>query len=227
MDEKRTAPDAQAAQACRMRADMYGFLARLLRVEVDAELLADLRARTSRADTGDERLDGGYARIAGYLAGAGETVLTELAVDYVRTFIGAGTSGHSAAYPFESVYASEKHLLMQDARDEVLAIYRSEGMERADTWKVGEDHVALEFEFMQTLATRSAEALEAGEYSEAARTLAVQRGFFDDHIASWVPSMTGEMRRFAKTDFYLGLADVIDGFLGIEDEVLADLVEGV
>ena len=30
---------------------------------------------------------------------------------------------------FESVYTSEKRLLMQEARDEVLAIYRSAGLD--------------------------------------------------------------------------------------------------
>mgnify|MGYP000335071209 FL=1 len=44
--------------------------------------------------------------ICGYLSQADGTVLTELAVDYVRAFIGSGNDGFSAAYPYESVYTS-------------------------------------------------------------------------------------------------------------------------
>ena len=63
--------------------------------------------------------------ICGYLSQADGTVLTELAVDYVRAFIGSGNDGFSAAYPYESVYTSPKRLMMQDARDEVLVLYRA------------------------------------------------------------------------------------------------------
>ena len=60
-------------------------------------------------DAGDE----GNRLIATYLSGIWENTLTELAADYMRTFFGHGYSGHAAAYPFESVYSSEKRLLMQ------------------------------------------------------------------------------------------------------------------
>ena len=49
-----------------------------------------------------------YRMICGYLSQADGTVLTELAVDYVRAFIGSGNDGFSAAYPYESVYTSPK-----------------------------------------------------------------------------------------------------------------------
>ena len=83
-------------------------------------------------------------------------------MDYTRVFIGHGVDAYSAAYTYESEYTSETRLLMRDARAEVLAIYRSAGLDKKNSWKEGEDHVALELEFEQVLANRTAEALRKG-----------------------------------------------------------------
>lgn len=198
------------------RSGMYGLLSRLYRVEVDPLLLDQLRAMRFPAETGSSLMDEGYRLVATYVSNADSTSLTELAVDYVRTFIGHGIDAHSAAYPFESVYTSEKRLMMQEARDEVLAVYRSEGIDKSPTWHEGEDHVALELEFMKTMALRTAAALRDGDERAALRLLDVQRSFFDNHLNAWVPLMTADMRRFAKTDLYRGLASLTDGFLAMD-----------
>ena len=200
------------------RARLYRFLARLYRVEADQALLDELRALPQvQAALDDDLMGVGMNAVVGYAKAGGDDALTELAVDYVRTFIGSGTDGHEAAYPFESVYLSEKHLMMQSARDEVRAIYLSEGLDRADGWKVGEDHMALELEFMATLAERCADAAREGDAAEAARLTRCQRNFLNGHIAAWGRGLTADMRRCAKTPFYRGVADMTDGL------VLADL----
>ena len=111
------------------RGATYGLLARLFRVEIDEALLKELRGMRFPAKTGNDEVDKGYRLFAKYLSNAWENSLAELAVDYARVFIGHGIDAFSAAYPFESVYTSEKRLLMQDARDEVLAIYHSMGLD--------------------------------------------------------------------------------------------------
>lgn len=216
-DGAQTGGDALAAE-CRSRAGMYGLLARLYRVEVDAPLLARMAAVPVGAGAD------GLASMVSYAQEAWEGTVTELAVDYVRAFIGNGVDGHEAAYPFESVYTSERRLLMQEARDEVLAIYLSEGLSKADSWKVGEDHVALELEFMQTMAARTADALDAGDQTEARRCLTVQDAFLKDHLGSWGPTFTAEVRRHARTDFYQGLAHLTDEFLAADAGYLDELV---
>lgn len=117
------------------------------------------------------------------LAQAGAGVITELAVDYVRTFIGSGNNGYSAAYPFESVYTSPKRLLMQGARDEVLVIYRAAGLEKSESWGDGEDHVALELEFMEVLGSRALEALKSGDEEGAAGFLAIDGEMLRDLLS--------------------------------------------
>ena len=211
------------ACAHEQRAWMYGLLSRLYRVEVDPVFLDQLRAMRFPASTGNDAMDEGYRLLAGYLGRTDAGTLTELAVDYVRAFIGHGIDGHAAAYPFESVYTSAKRLMMQGARDEVLALYRAEGVDKSDDWKDGEDHVALELEFMKTLAERAAKALHEGDEAEATRLLQVQHAFLDDHLRKWLPTFTRDMGIFAKTDLYLGLARLTAGFLRVEEEFMAEV----
>jgi putative dimethyl sulfoxide reductase chaperone len=206
------------------RAATYGLLARLFRVEIDEELLKELRSMRFPAKTGNDDIDKGYRLFAKYLSNTWENSITELAVDYSRVFIGHGVDAFSAAYPFESVYTSEKRLLMQDARDEVLAIYRSCGLDKQDSWKEGEDHIALELEFEHVLANRTVEALKKGDEDSAIGLLTTQKNFLEDHLGSWVGMLVVDMKRFAKTDLYMGLAYLVDGFIATDQAFLEDLL---
>ena len=198
---------AALAELTAQRSAVYRLLARLYRVEVDEEFLAELKTMRFPAATGNTAVDTGYRTIATYLSGADAHAITDLAVDYVRAFIGHGIDAYSAAYPFESVYTSPKRLMMQEARDEVLAVYRSEGLDKLPTWKEAEDHIALELEFMAALGDRIVAAAEADDEAEVERLLATQRNFLADHLSSWVPLMTADLRRFAQCGLYQGLAE--------------------
>lgn len=221
-----TASNDELVAVNEQRATTYGLLSRLFRNEVDAQLLDELHGLHYRVHTGNANMDEGHRLMATYLSGLWENSLTELAADYMRTFFGHGYNGHAAAYPFESVYASEKRLLMQDARDEVLALYRAAGLRKQESWKEGEDHVALELEYLQILATRTAEALHANDQDEAYRLVKCQRNFMNDHLGAWAPLLCEQMRRFAQTDFYRALSYMAEGFLET-DALLIDELLGI
>lgn len=206
------------------RAATYSLLARLYRVEIDQEFLDDLHTLRFPTNTGNKNVDEGYKLLATYLSGVWDNSILDLAVDYTRTFIGHGMDAFSAAYPFESVYTSKKRLLMQEARDEVLAIYRSAGLAKQASWKEGEDHLALELEFEQIICGRIVDALKAGDESEALALLLTQKNFLEDHLVSWTPMLTADMKRFAQTDLYKGLAFLTDGFLETDLEFLEDIL---
>ena len=209
------------------RADTYGLLSRLYRVEVNQELLDELCGMRFPASTGNKNADQGYRLMATYLSNLWENSLTDLAVDYVRCFIGHGVDAYSAAYPFESVYTSEKRLLMQEARDEVLAIYRSMGLDKQSTWKEGEDHVAVELEFMQILSSRTVDALRSGKDNDAFDLLMTQKNFLEDHLLRWYPMMAEDIAKFARTAFYRGVGLITLGFLESDGEFLRDLLADV
>lgn len=206
------------------RSATYGLLSRLFRAEIDEDLLHELHGLHWRVSTGNERVDEGHKLIANYLSGIWENTLTELAADYLRVFFGHGYDGHAAAYPFESVYSSEKRLLMQSARDEVLSLYRAEGLDKQSSWKEGEDHIALELEYLQILSVRCEKALKEGNNEEAYRLVKCQANFMEEHLGAWAPLLCEQMRNFAKTDFYRGLASLAQGFLETDTALMNDLL---
>jgi len=213
------------AKLCDQRAGIYALLGRLYKKEVDQECLDMLCGMRFPVASGNEDMDEGYYRLATYLNRSKDDMLLDLARDYVHCFIGMGNSGYCAAYPYESVYTNEKRLIMQEACDEVRVIYRSAGLEKSKEWREGEDHVAIELEYMQVLSTRAAEELRAGNVDGALAHMLNQYNFLEDHLLAWVPAFLIDLMKFAKSDFYQGVAYLTKGFLKVEEDFLYDLLE--
>lgn len=223
-DNGLTAEQEELVELMGMRANTYGLLARLFREEIDEAELRELQGMRFPTATGSARVDAGYRALYEYLRTAWDDSVTELAVDYVRTFIGHGVNGYSAAYPFESVYTSERRLMMQEARAEVLRTLRENGL-KAGAWNEGEDHVGLEMEFMQRMALRTADDLRAGDEAAAAGRLETQRAFARDHLLNWLPMLVSDMKRFARTSFYRGLGDLALGYVEEDAALLDELLD--
>ena len=115
---------------------------------------------------------------------------TDLAAEYARIFLGMS---RSPVAPYESVYTSETGLLMQEARDEVLAHYRREGFAVDEAVNLPEDHIAFEFGFMAGLARKTAAALDAGNAMRPSACSDVQAAFVADHLTPWVPALTDDV----------------------------------
>lgn len=208
------------------RASTYGMLARLYRVEIDEETLEELQGMRFPTATGNEKVDNGYRHLYNYLRTAWDDSVLELSIDYVKTFIGHGVNGYSAAYPYESVYTSERRLMMQEARAEVLKIYRENSMKRQG-WNDCEDHIAVELEFMQRMCLRTVEDLESGEEDTAIAKLVTQRDFARDHLLNWMPMLVSDIEKFAKTEFYKGVAELSMGYVEEDMALLTELLESV
>jgi TorA maturation chaperone TorD len=210
------------AQILQARTNTYALLSRLFFKEVDQQLLDRLMELKMPASTGSEHLDKAYRLLQTYLSQAWERTLSDLAKDYVCTFIGNSVDAFSAAYPSESVHTTGLRLVMQGARDEVLAIYHAAGMDKAESWHEGEDHIAVELEFMKTISERSEEVARAGDGAALDSLLRTQMNFLQDHLLNWVPILVDEMDRFAKTEFYQALGHWLLGFLETDEEFLQD-----
>jgi TorA maturation chaperone TorD len=225
-DEALSAEDkAELLAVLEGRTATYGMLARFYRDQIDQEFFDALCGMRYAVKTENDEVNTGNRMIHGYLSNAWERTMEELAVDFTRVFLGAGIDAYSAAYPFESVHTSGRRLLMQDARGEVVAIYRAYGVDKSDSWKVGEDHVSMELEFMMILSERSTEAVRADDMDEATNLLKAQYNFLMEHLISWTPMLFAEMRKFAKTDMYKGLSYLTQGILQTDKELLEDLLE--
>ena len=226
VEEVAAPEEVNLVELMNARARSYGMLARLFREEVDLPTLRELQQMRFPQATGNAAADEGYHQLYDYLKRAWDDSVTELAIDYVSTFIGHGVNGYSAAYPYESVYTSERRLLMQEARAEVLATLRENELMRGN-WNEAEDHIALELEFMQRLSLRAADALSDDAEDEAIAYLRTSYDFLENHLLNWVPMLVADMRMHARTPFYQGLAQLTLGSLQEDEAVLRELLDSV
>lgn len=207
------------------RQSTYSMLARLYRREMSQSYLDKMLKMRCPINTGNVDVDTGYKLLHHYLSHVWERTLEDLDRDFLRTFIGYNTTGHAAAYPNESIHTSPDRLMMQDARDEVRAIYRAAGLENGEGWNQGEDHIAIELEYMQVECERTIAALDAADDEGASTHLMHQYHFLMDHLLPWVPFLVRDMLKFSKTEFYQGLGYLTRGFLEIDREFLENVLQ--
>lgn len=199
------------------REAMYRFLSRLYLLEVDEPLLFALKNMEFPKESPDEDMSEGYRLMEEYLsavpeagqdAEAEQEALDDLAVDYARVFLSAGVAQGQAAFPYESVYTSKGHLMMQESRSDFVALYEARGLRPVkDMYRVPEDHLGLLLEYMAILCSEASTEEQAD--------------FLEQHLSGWVPVFAQETIKYAGTGFYQGLAKLTRGFLKLEQSLLA------
>lgn len=204
-------------------AQMYAFIARLYRVEVDNELFAELKKSDFSLTPDIPQIDEGYKMMDAFLKSHGEDPITDLAVDYARTFLGYGPTAGQGAFPYESVYTSHDAVIMQEARDEVVALYRDENMERENSFDEPEDHIAFELVYLEHLCYKIEEALQNDDDSALSLYLNKKANFMQNHIMNWVPRFCIDVEKVAGTDFYKALAKITLGYLEMGLELMEEL----
>lgn len=160
------------------------------------------------------------ARLRRYLARRGPSARQDLAVDYARIFLAAGVYEGETAVPYESVYTSPEGIMMQDARDDVVRVYRRNGLVIPQALQVPEDHLAFELEFMAHMSERIAQALGAEE--DARPLMEEQRRFIDEHLLNWIPALQRRVDAFAKLPFYPAMVAVTRCYLGENRAVIEE-----
>lgn len=206
---------------------MYGLLAHLYRVEVSQELLNEMKKMDLGQQIDYPQIDDAYRLLSGFLAQLTKITTTDLAVEYARIFLGAGLEPGTGAYPFESVYTSERRLLMQDARDQVQQLYHQAGVSVADEVTEPEDHLGFELEFMAHLGQQVVQALTDGDMESAAVSMKKQKDFLENHLLPWVPNFCADVERIAETDFYVAVARITLGYLALSHELTGELMSAV
>lgn len=217
----------QILEILKNRASTYGFLSQVYRQEVNTAFLAGLVEQLA-GEAEEEAESEGYQTLRAYAAKLRledlDKVQTELASEYAGLFLNVG---RRPVFPFESVYTSPERLIMQKARDEVLAEYRKEGLDRTGEFHEPEDHIAIELEFMEYLCQKAVQAVEAGDRTAALEYLKKQEGFLQKHLLVWAPEFCQDVQRATKIGFYKGIARITEEHLVHEEETVAELVEAV
>ncbi|QAR32671.1 hypothetical protein EP073_04380 [Geovibrio thiophilus] len=212
------------------RSNMFSFLARLYKVEADESLIKSI-IELPEMEEGTAEFIEGIKAMKSCLTGSRTDIVTELAVDYACVFLGAGKAETElSAYPYQSVYTSPKKLLMQDARDKVLAVYRKFGLDRSERYNEPEDHIFFELEFMSELCKRLYESEIKKEHAESLSLLKAQKAFITEHLLKWVPAFCRDVEKIAATGFYKGAAKVTSAYLhmdlAVTEELISDCTAG-
>ena len=200
----------------------YRFLSQAYGYEVTSQLLAQLHVELSNQDG----LEGGYELLGRYLISVPgrdwDNAAGTLATEYAGLFLlGFGKS----ISLYESVYISPTAMIMQESRDQVLALYRKEGLERTPGLNVPEDHLAVELNFMGYLVGQARQALENNNRRLAGDYLNIADDFLSQHLLTWVPRLCQELEQTATSDFYKGIGKITGELLAFEKEAFGEMLE--
>ena len=178
-----------------LRADMYSFLASLLRAEPTAELVNQLTILES-----DDTPIGKSIKTLVKLASSLD--LPTIRDEYVRIFIGVG---RGELLPFASYY------LTGFLKDKPLAKLRNDmkeiGIEIESNVKEPEDHIASLFDMMAGLIL--------GKFTRK-YSIGEQRDFFNKHLAPWADLLMRDIESSKIAVFYSPVGTIGREFIEIE-----------
>ena len=178
-----------------LRADMYSFLASLLRIEPNAQLVSQLTNLES-----DDSPIGKSIKTLSKLASSLD--LPTIRDEYVRIFVGVG---RGEILPFASYY------LTGFLKDKPLAKLRNDmkeiGIELADNVKEPEDHIASLFDMMAGLIL--------GKFNKKF-SIGEQRDFFNKHLGPWVDLLMRDIESSKIAVFYSPIGTIGREFMEIE-----------
>lgn len=135
--------------------------------------------------------------------------------DVQRLFTGPG---HLLAPPYESVHLNRSGLVFEEETLAVRAVYRRHGLQFERRQREPDDHVALELEFLATLAGRALDALDRGGWEPgtplppgAVKALGGIAEFLENHALLWHHRLGELTLEHADTAFVQALGSLLMG----------------
>ncbi|TGE39342.1 dehydrogenase [Desulfosporosinus fructosivorans] len=155
----------------------------------------------------------------------GETIYNRLHWDYTRLFIGPY---ELQAPAWESAYLNKERLLFQEETLKVRLAYLKYAFLPKHFQHEADDHLGLELDFMYKLSVMVLEKYEKNEH-ELLDILENQKRFLQEHLLRWVPEFQQNVCQHSDTEFYRGMSRILHGFLRLDLEALAELldIEGI
>lgn len=145
------------------------------------------------------------------------TDIESLQIDFSGLFVGPYLL---LAPPYGSVYLENKRMVMGESTIDVISQYKDEELDIGI--KEAPDHIAIELEFMYFLIFREIEAIGNGQYDDAVNFLAKEKAFLTNHLCTWVPDFTDNIKKHAQTKFYQDLAHLTNSFILKDMETVSD-----
>ena len=188
-----------------LRADMYSFIANMIRTEPSQELIDSVKTLS-----GDSSLIGSSIKLISKLASTMH--ISEIHDEYVNLFLGVG---RGELLPFASYY------LTGFLNDKPLSKLRDDmnelGVVRLKEVKEPEDHVSSLFDIMSGLIT--------GKFGKV-YSISEQSTFFEKHLNSWVHLLMSDIESAKTAVFYVPIGSLGKEFINIEREAFKMNVSG-
>jgi TorA maturation chaperone TorD len=207
-----------------LRAEMYGFLARMFNYRPDVEFVRRLRVLGVDAFTfsTENELAPDVAQglqemgsfIEATLADSVERVEEDLAVDWTRLFRGVHP-GYGPPPPYEGVY-TEEGINQTDVLQSIMHIYHEHSVDLDEKAGNRPDYIGVELDFLRYLNECEAEAREQGEDERALEYQDAEKDFLINHLGRWVWKFCDLAIEEAKTDFYRGFIRLTKGVINEE-----------
>ena len=142
--------------------------------------------------------------------------------DYTRMFI---APAKLPAPPWESVYRDADHLHFSKETLDVRNAYRKYNLLPMDFGREPDDHIGLELDFMHKLCEMAKEKTRISDKTGLLEILKDQKAFLDEHLLRWVPDWTRDVVNSAETDFYRGMALLLEAFIRLDREIIDKLLD--
>lgn len=142
-----------------------------------------------------------------------------LGSEFIRLFRGL-RRGPSPPPPYESVYV-DGGVLYGPSTDRVGQKYQQFNLKILSNEPP--DQLAFELDFMRFLCEKEAEARSTGQSVQD--WLAEEEDFLGEHLAPWLPAFCERIRESCETLFYSGVADITEGWICLDQEIIKGLIE--
>ena len=205
-------PRKDMAEMATARANVYGLLADVFREEPSEALLSKL---------GEPEFSGALLALNLSLDEIFERsspvqLVEDLALEFTRLFIGPGP--HIS--PHESMHTEarfgEQKSLWGTQTVEVKKFMEAAGMKVDDSFGGMPDHLSAEFEFMQELLLKEAEAWANEEHELGANIFKIEKRFYEEHLSQWVSNFCDSVIDATGHPFYKQFSEVTKGFIDFE-----------
>ncbi|MDF2627576.1 MAG: putative component of anaerobic dehydrogenase [Symbiobacteriaceae bacterium] len=186
------------------RSNIYGFLSRVTRAEVDAALLAEFR----QPEVMHAMQEVGADLWLALAATDDASLLEHLSLAYASLFL-FGVNPHGSVNRGEGQLWGESTV----AANEFLA---EAGLAVEGDTSLLPDHIAMELAVMQHLAAEEAAALSAGNLARTAEVRALQVRYLQEHLGVWGMAFFAQAEEKATHAFYRLMARLGKEFLALE-----------
>jgi len=211
------------AEMASARANVYGLLADVYREEPSLSFL--LKLQEPQVSAALKPL--GFSLGSVLKESSPDQLVENLAVEYTRLFIGPG----SHISPNESMHVEsrmgEPNALWGEQTVAVKKFIEGAGVTIADDFPGLPDHITAEFEFMQQLLLKEAEAWLNDEEELGANILGIESRFYEEHISHWVSNFCNKVSGAARHPFYKEFSEITKAFIEFECEIFEDLLAAV